>query len=242
MRPSYELERRSPKTGEWRLEARTGEVSLRVQLQAQINEAAADQPAMPELINRLKDQGTDAQIVLSRTGKIKGIKYQMNQQWFSGTQLGKAYTFKGLGKHRGVQYRSEHREALITASARTLITPEEASQLKERQQQERVEAIAPVLADYLNHVVRHTYHEGKKYAVSWEPPMLTLTDKESQQLILRAVWRQHQGWIDLGSNLSVEQANYFTKQVKPRIEAIRQAEREQATQQRQHREYGGWGR
>ena len=241
VRPSYELDRRSLKTGEWRQEERTGEIGTRVQLQAHIDEAAADQPAMPELINRLKDQGTDAQIVLTRTGKIKGIKYQTNQQWFSGTQLGKAYTFKGLGKHRGVQYRPEHREALIAACARTPLTPKEVSQLKEQQQQERVEAVAPVLAVYLDQIVRNPNHEGEKYAVSWQPPMLTLTEKESQQLILRAVWRQQKGWIDLGSNLSVEQVNYFTGQVKPRIEAILQGEREQAAQKKQ-REYGGWER
>ena len=241
VQPSYELDRRSLKTGEWRREERTGEIATKVQLQTHIDEAAADRPALPELIDRLKDQGINAQVVLTHTGKINGIKYHMNQQWFSGTQLGKAYTFKGLGKHRGVQYTPEHREALITASARPPLTPEEVSQLKERQQQERVEAVAPVLADYLNHVIRTTDQEGTRYTVSWKPPMLTLTEKESQQLILRAVWRQQKGWIDLGSNLSVEQMNYFTQQVKPRIEKIIQAEREQAAQKKQ-REYDGWER
>ena len=242
VRPSYEFDRRALKTGEWRREVRTGEIGTRVQLQAYIDEVAADRPDLPELINRLKDQGIDAQVVLTRTGKIKGVKYGMNEQWFSGTQLGKAYTFNGLERHRGVQYGPEHREALIEASARPPLTPEEVSQLHERQQQERVEAVAPVLAVYLDRVAKSPQYEGEKYDLSWQPPMLTLTDKESQELILRAVWRQQKGWIDLGSNLSAEQVNYFTKQVKPRIEEILQAEREQAAQQKYHREYGGWER
>ena len=60
---------------------------------------------MPELINRLKDRGVDAKIrYTKRTGKIKGITYSLDGITTSGTKLGRAYTFPGLQKHRGVTY------------------------------------------------------------------------------------------------------------------------------------------
>lgn len=102
--PSWDCEKRSQTTGEYRKHRSGGNKSVRVQLQALIDECAEDNPTMPELIERLQEKGTEVQVRLTRTGCIKGISYQLNGVPFSGTGLGKAYTFKGLQKYRGVSY------------------------------------------------------------------------------------------------------------------------------------------
>lgn len=260
VQPSWEIDRAAPSTGQQRRYKKEQEqyeagqrdappeCPIQVQLQAAIDQATVDQPTMPELINRLKDSGIDAQIVLTRTGQMKGIKYQMDSQWFSGTQLGAAYTFngkgKGLEKHRQVKYSPEQKGALIAASARTPLTPEVISQRKAQQQQEGVEAIAPILANYLNYVARKTHYEGTKYTVSWEEPILTLTERENKQPIMKAMWDKQKGWLDLGSNLSPETVNYFVEEVKPRVEEVMRMRFEQAAQQKHKQllERRGWER
>ena len=110
--PSWECDKRycsatlsrTQTTGEYRKHRSSGNKSVRVQLQAVIDECAEDNPTMLELIERLQEKGTEVQVRLTRTGCIKGISYQLNGVPFSGTGLGKAYTFKGLQKYRGVSY------------------------------------------------------------------------------------------------------------------------------------------
>ncbi len=120
VRPSRELDTRSPTTGEQRRFMRTGEVALRVQLQELISSLTEDNPTMPQLIDRLKDRGVDVKVRFSDTGRIReGISYELNGIPFSGTSLGAAYTFKGLQKHRGVIYeRSRHYEETCAAADR----------------------------------------------------------------------------------------------------------------------------
>ena len=55
------------------------------------------------------------QVGLTRTGFSKGISYNLDGVALSGTQLGKAYTFSGLQKHRGVSYDKGRDNALIEA-------------------------------------------------------------------------------------------------------------------------------
>ncbi|MBK1988496.1 relaxase/mobilization nuclease domain-containing protein [Sphaerospermopsis aphanizomenoides BCCUSP55] len=104
VQPSWEKDKHSPTTGERRQLARTGEESVRVKLQRSLDEATHDRPTMPELIERAQKQGINVCVGYTRTGKVKGISYQLDGVAFSGTHLGKAYTFPGLQKHRGVSY------------------------------------------------------------------------------------------------------------------------------------------
>ncbi len=116
---SQDKERRSPTTGERRLLARTGEDSVRVKLQDTIDSLTAVHPTMPELIDLLKDQGIDVQVKETKTGSM-GISYELDGVAFSGTHLGRAYTFNGLQKYRGVEYDPERDDsAIATASSRT---------------------------------------------------------------------------------------------------------------------------
>lgn len=100
---SFDKERRSPTTGEHRRLARTGEISTREQLQTALDRATADSPAIALLIDRLSEQGINVKIEPTPTGEL-GISYKLGEIAFSGTHLGKAYTFQGLQKYRGVSY------------------------------------------------------------------------------------------------------------------------------------------
>ncbi|MBR8839185.1 MAG: relaxase/mobilization nuclease domain-containing protein [Stigonema ocellatum SAG 48.90 = DSM 106950] len=127
---SFEKERRSPTTGERRLTNRTGETSARKTLQDTIDQLTQDSPTMPDLIGQLKDQGIDVRVSPTPTGEM-GISYQLNGIAFSGIHLGKAYTFKGLQKYRGVSY-SEKQEQEVVEQA--LGSP--VAQAEEQQQQQ----------------------------------------------------------------------------------------------------------
>lgn len=113
--PSWETDKRAPTTGEYRQLQSKGNKSVRVQLQDIIDEVTQDNPSMPEFVERLQQQGVEVQVRLTRTGLSKGISYNLNEVSFSGTQLGKAYTFSGLQKHRGVSYDQQRDSAIIEA-------------------------------------------------------------------------------------------------------------------------------
>ncbi|AFZ15656.1 Relaxase/mobilization nuclease family protein (plasmid) [Crinalium epipsammum PCC 9333] len=115
---SQDKDRRSPTTGERRLLARTGEDSVRVKLQDTIDELCSQQPTMPELIDLLKDQGIDVQVKETVNGSM-GISYKLDEIAFTGSKLGRAYTFNGLQKYRNVEYDPEHdNDAIAFASSR----------------------------------------------------------------------------------------------------------------------------
>jgi hypothetical protein len=115
--PSWETDKRAPTTGEHRQLKSKGNKSVRVQLQDLIDEVTQDNPSMPELVERLQQQGVEVQVGLTRTeiGFSKGISYNLDGVALSGTQLGKAYTFSGLQKYRGVSYDKGRDNALIEA-------------------------------------------------------------------------------------------------------------------------------
>jgi hypothetical protein len=113
--PSWETDKRAPTTGEHRHLQSKGNKSVRVQLQDLIDEVTQDNPTMPEFVERLQQQGVEVQVRLTRTGFSKGISYNLDGVALSGTQLGKAYTFSGLQKHRGVSYDQQQDNALIEA-------------------------------------------------------------------------------------------------------------------------------
>jgi hypothetical protein len=68
---------------------------------------------MPQLIGQLQQNGISVRIRDRQPGEITGISYELNGIAFSGTHLGKAYTFAGLQKYRGVDYESHRDNQLI---------------------------------------------------------------------------------------------------------------------------------
>ena len=179
---SFSKQQRGQTTGEMRLIERTGEESIRAKLQQTIDGQTDSPITMPELVNRLKDLRIDAKVSVTRTGKIRGISYQLDGVATSGTHLGKAYTFPGLQKHRQVSYNHNHHQQLIEASNRepAVETVEEKEQtlarqieLAHTQQKERTLRIAPVLRDYINEVKKAEV-ETKDYRVFWRKEEQTL--------------------------------------------------------------------
>jgi hypothetical protein len=113
--PSWEIDKRAQTTGEHRYLQSKGNKSVRVQLQDLIDEVTQDNPSMPEFVERLQQQAVEVQVTLTGIGLSKGISYNLDGVALSGTQLGKAYTFSGLQKHRGVSYDKGRDNALIEA-------------------------------------------------------------------------------------------------------------------------------
>jgi hypothetical protein len=145
--PSWEKDKRAPTTGEHRHLQSKGNKSVRVQLQDLIDEVTQDNPSMPEFIEQLQQQSVEVQVRLTRTGFIKGISYNLNGVAFSGTHLGKAYTFSGLQKHRGVSYDKGRDNALIEALIQPqhlAITPSEAKENDLEPSQSELAATAPL--------------------------------------------------------------------------------------------------
>ena len=129
---SNEKYQRGKTSGEMKLIERTGTESVREKLQQIIDRETEKAVAMPKLIARLKDRGIDAKITVTRTGKIKGISYQLDGVATSGTHLGKAYTFGGLQKYKRVSYDEEkERSELIEASNKKPKTAAENEKIKQ---------------------------------------------------------------------------------------------------------------
>jgi hypothetical protein len=102
--PSWEQKSRSPTTGERRLLARTGAQSSRVKLQQIINAVTQDILTLPELLEHLQHDGITVRLETSNARERGGISYGLENVHFSGTQLGKAYSFPGLQKYKRVNY------------------------------------------------------------------------------------------------------------------------------------------
>ena len=119
-----------------------------MQLQDLIDEVTQDNPSMPQFVERLQQQGIEVQVRLTRTGIgfSKGISYNLDGVAFSGTQLGKAYTFSGLQKYRGVSYDKGRDNALIEALMQPqhlAIAPGEAEENELESSQSELAATAP---------------------------------------------------------------------------------------------------
>jgi Relaxase/Mobilisation nuclease domain len=86
---------------------------IKTQLIEVIDRATVDKPTMPQLMERLQLQGVEIRHGVTRNGKSKGISYSWNDQKFSGTSLGPAYTFPGLQKHKSIDYQPQRDDAKI---------------------------------------------------------------------------------------------------------------------------------
>jgi hypothetical protein len=127
VQPSWEYERTSPSTGQLKKAEREASTlePVKIQLQKAIDVAALDSPTMLELIQKLKGKGVKAQVHFQSTGRVQGMTYSMDGITFSGTKLGKAYTFPGLQKYRGVTYEPDRDAELLVVKeqAKTASTP-----------------------------------------------------------------------------------------------------------------------
>lgn|GEM_PF-2836333 len=99
----------------------SGESNIVERLQNSIEQAAADQPAMPVFVARLLKENIQVDCKFTRTGKLKGISYCLEGQPFKGGDLGKLYTHIGIREHLKVSYLEDYRypiESLIESFKR----------------------------------------------------------------------------------------------------------------------------
>ena len=125
VQPSWEFDSIAPSTGQQQKVKReeTTDEPVKVKLQKAIDSAAQTHPTIPQFIQKLKELGVEAAIKFQSTGRIQGITYEMDSITFSGTKLGKAYTFPGIQKYRGVTYDPERDLELIRVKEEGLTAP-----------------------------------------------------------------------------------------------------------------------
>ncbi len=101
---SHTALQKAPTVGEMRKFEQTGEVPIRMRLQTQIDAAVGRCRSIAELIQHLRQRGIIVKLRITEDSRITGISYSLEGIAFSGNKLGRAYTFPGLQKHKGMTY------------------------------------------------------------------------------------------------------------------------------------------
>jgi len=199
--PSWETDKRAQTTGEHRYLQSKGNKSVRVQLQDLIDEVTQDNLSMPEFVERLQQQGVEVQVGLTRTGFSTGISYNLDGVALSGTQLGKAYTFSGLQKHRGVSYDKGRDNALIEALMQPqhlALAPSEAEENELESSEAELVASAPATPATANEL------ESSQSELVASAPATSATPNELELQLSILPERNETQWVRVRSHLAVE--------------------------------------
>jgi hypothetical protein len=135
---------------------------------------------------------------LTRTGFSKGISYNLDGVALSGTQLGKAYTFSGLQKHRGVSYDKGRDNALIEALMQPqhlAIAPSEAEENELESSQSELVATLSATANEL---------ESSQSELETTTPAIPATANELELQLSILPERDETQWQKVRSHLAVE--------------------------------------
>lgn len=113
--PSHEAERKAPTKGEIEGGIRTGQPSVKQQLQQLCDGAAKDCRSFSAYQERLEAVGVELVPVAQLEGaKLSGLSYRLDGVTMKGSDLGKAYSPAGLAK-RGVTYEQDRDFAAVRA-------------------------------------------------------------------------------------------------------------------------------
>ncbi len=115
---SWECDRSQRSQAEIQLLEIKQEPSVRRTLQQTIDRIAAQEPSMVELVEQLSNEGIKVQTHQRGETQI-GISYQLDGISYPGYKLGKAYSFPGLQKHRGISFDRTQTKELINIAARS---------------------------------------------------------------------------------------------------------------------------
>ncbi|MGB5969993.1 MAG: hypothetical protein WBG70_16880 [Spirulinaceae cyanobacterium] len=100
-------------------------------------------------------------------------------------------------------------------------------------QQSLIERTAPVVSSWFGVVSSRSHKvEGENHSARWNPQTncLTLIDKNQDTTVMVAQWdSKREVWLDKGSTLTEEKAQYFEKKVAPKIRDFK-AERDKQKQ------------
>lgn len=111
--PSSEALRKAPTKGEIEMALRTGQPSVKAQLQDLCDAAALGCESFTEYVERLEAVGVDVIPTVQLDGaKLSGIQYRLDGVVMKGSDLGKAYAAAGIQK-KGVTYDKERDFAAV---------------------------------------------------------------------------------------------------------------------------------
>jgi hypothetical protein len=153
----------------------------------------------------LQQQAVEVQVRLTRTGFSKGISYNLDGVALSGTQLGKAYTFSGLQKHRGISYDKGRDNALIEALMQPqhlAIAPSEAEENELESSQSELVATAPATPATANELELQLSILPERNENQWARVRSHLTVEYSLPLELLEKLHSH-SWLYAGSEKAV---------------------------------------
>jgi len=150
---------------------RPPDLSARQQILSAIKSNASDYPTLPELVERLQDQGIEVRVNLAQPG----ISFQREGISFQGNSLGRGYSFNGLRKQFQIDYQSDRDdEALIKLMEKSITSSgfeavmnitediEEESNLEERQGHDNSEwtTIQQIIEPYqFSHALIHQLYQ-----------------------------------------------------------------------------------
>jgi hypothetical protein len=86
-------------------------------LRNKVDSAIQGQPSVSELLDRLEAAGIRPVPSIQRSGRLNGMSYEWQGVRYRGSELGRAYTAKGLEK-QGVQYAPERDDGPLRAAER----------------------------------------------------------------------------------------------------------------------------
>lgn len=95
---------------------RTGDAPPRLMLQEIVDAALAEPGSVFDFMDRIEAAGAVARPNVAKTGKMNGFSFEYGGIPFKGSDLGKAYTWKGL-QGRGLEYEQDRDGAALRARA-----------------------------------------------------------------------------------------------------------------------------
>lgn len=108
--------RKAPTKGELQKSLRTGQESLRTRLQDLVQGAAQDRPTFTRFVERLEAAGVEVVPNVASTGYVSGISYRLGGELMKGSDLGKAFSFKGIQTKLGVGYEQDRDLTAVRAA------------------------------------------------------------------------------------------------------------------------------
>lgn len=104
-------EKSNPTKNEIDKSMRTGKAPERSLLQSVIDEALSARPTVTDFTDRLQTAGVSVRPNIASTGRVNGLAFELNGLTFSGSKLGKKYSWSKLQKR--IDYKPDRDNALL---------------------------------------------------------------------------------------------------------------------------------
>jgi hypothetical protein len=115
LKSSHEVERAAPKRGEIETFNRTGQLSIKMELQGHVEVSLKDSPTATEFIEKLQAVGVDVIPYIGKEGRATGVSFRKGKQLMKGSDLGRGFSWNAL-QERGLSYDPERDRPAIEAA------------------------------------------------------------------------------------------------------------------------------